>query len=353
MTTPRRAGYYMPAEWLPHDQTWMAWPVRSSLWGDRIDAARHAYADVAKTIARFEPVTMVVPEHLASSARSMLGENIQLMVADIDDSWIRDSGPTFLIGGCAGCLAGADWQFNSWGRKYLPFDQDARLATKVLDEAGAHRFEAPFVLEGGAIHVDGNGTLITTEECLLNPNRNPSLSRAEVEENLREWLSIDQVIWLGQGLVDDLTDGHVDNIAAFVRPGVVALATCADPADEFYRRTQDNIKRLRAAKDAKGRELEIIEIPNPASIEMHGNERLPMSYLNYYLCNGAVILPVFGEPEDEAAKNIIQKMYPEREVVPVDGRPITYGGGCVHCITQQQPSTEGFGNEGCGKEGGL
>ncbi len=330
----------MPAEWLPHAHCWMAWPCNEKLWGEDLDPARDAYAHVARTIAAYEPVTMVADPAHVDDAQARCGDGINVLPLPISDSWMRDTGPTFLLDGQQS-LAAVDWQFNNYGNKEgRPDDvirKDAGLAGGILNRLGVKRFAAPLVLEGGSIHVDGEGTVLTSEQCLLNPNRNPGLSRDAIEKHLCDYLGASRVIWLGQGLQDDDTDGHVDNLACFVRPGVVMALTCNDAADPNHAVLQDNLQRLQAARDAAGRRLEVIEIEQPA-MRHHNGMRLAMSYVNFYLANGAVIMPTFDQAErDNAALAVMAKAFPERRIMPVPGSDIIKGGGNVHCITQQQP----------------
>jgi len=328
----------MPAEWEPHSRCWMAWPCRDEAWGEHMDAARTAYADVARAIADFEPVTMVCNPSDVAEASLTLGNGtpIDVVSMEIDDSWLRDSGPTFLLDR-NGHLAGAHWRFNAWGQKYQPYSRDAVVAKRILKHVGARRFRAPFVLEGGAIHVDGEGTVLTTEQCLLNPNRNPDVTKAEVEQNLRDWLGVSTVIWLPEGLEDDETDGHVDEIACFVRPGVVLALSTDDKSDGNFDVLQTNLDILRSARDAKGRPLQVIEVPQPARQE-HKGKRLSLSYINFYIANGGVVMPAFDVAEDERAFRIIRDAFPNHRVVQVHARDIFLGGGGIHCITQQQPA---------------
>ena len=250
---------------------------------------------------------------------------------------MRDNGPTFVVDG-NGQVAGVDWRWNAWGNKYADHERDAAVAEEVLKHLAMRRYEAPFVLEGGAVHTDGEGTLLTTESVLLNPNRNPGIGRADMEELLAAYVGIRKVIWLGEGLKDDDTDGHIDNLACFVKPGVVLALSASDPADANHGPLKDNIARLRAATDAQGRALEVIEIEQPRPRYMPDGRRISASYINFYFANGAVIMPVFEDPQDARAFEIVGKACPGREVVQVPAIDIVYGGGGIHCITQQQPA---------------
>ena len=340
MATPAEDGFIMPAEWHPHDRCWMAWPCREAHWGERLDAAREASAEVARAIAAFEPVTMIAnPENLAEVSLRC-GAGVACLPLAHDDSWMRDIGPTFVVDAKGG-VAGVDWRFNAWGELFHPYDRDAAVARAVLEHLELPRYAPPLVLEGGAIHVDGEGTLLTTEQCLLNPNRNPDLSKAEIEALLGAHLGVRQVIWLGQGLEDDKTDGHVDNLACFVRPGVVLALSTEDPEDGNYAALADNLARLRAAKDAKGRALEVVEMPQPERGEGGDGLRLGKSYVNFYIANGGVVLPSFEDAKDGSAHEILAKCFPERALRQVPALDIVHGGGGIHCITQQQPSGAG------------
>ena len=329
-------GFFMPAEWAPHERCWMAWPCRAGLWGDGLEAARSAYAEVAKSISAFEPVTLLANDADFADAAARCGDRVTCQAMPLDDSWMRDSGPTFLVDGKGG-LAAVDWRFNAWGEKFHPYDNDAKTAGRVLAQLGVTRYGAPLVLEGGSIHVDGEGTLLTSEECLLNPNRNPDLGRGQIEALLRDHLGVTAFVWLGQGLYGDDTDGHVDNIACYVRPGVVMAAACDDPADPNHAILQDNLKRLKKAKDAKGRALEVIELPLPRELRYLNGERLSLTYVNYYIANGGIVMPSFGDVQDGPARDIVARAFPGRKVVQVPAGDILAGGGGIHCITQQQP----------------
>jgi len=357
-STPRADGFHMPGEFEPHAGTWMLWPERPDNWRQGAKPAQRAFAAVAAAIVQFEPVTMCVSRAQFRNARAMLPAGVRVVEMSSDDAWMRDCGPTF-VSGPGGAVRGVDWDFNAWGGLdgglYFPWDQDDQVAAKVLEIERADRYKAPLVLEGGSIHVDGQGTLITTEECLLNPNRNPQLSKAQIEDLLREYLNVETIIWLGRGVYLDETNGHVDNIINIVRPGVVALTWTDDRNDPQWEISNDAYERLTAAVDARGRKLEVHRIHQPGPIYITEEEsrdvdavagtlprnpgdRLAGSYINYYTCNGGVIVPVFDDAHDAAALQALRDLYPERKVTPVPAREILLGGGNVHCITQQQPA---------------
>ena len=336
MTT---SSLIMPAEWEPHQRTFIAWPCRASLWGSAaaLERARHAYAEVARAIAKFEPVTMLAnPEHMRA-AWALCGDAVTISAHEMDDSWIRDTGPSFVRDGQGG-LAGVQWRFNGWGGKYLPHDRDARIATEILNDLGLACHAPPLVAEGGALHADGAGTLLTTEQCLLNPNRNPGMQCGEVEAILKSMLGASRVIWLGQGLSGDETDGHVDNVACFAAPGRIILQGCADPADANFSIAADNRARLMAARDARGLPLEIVELPAPRMRIGSDGRSLTLSYVNFYLVNGGLIMPAFDDPADAPARQILAGLFPGRKIVQLDALDIVAGGGGIHCITQQMPS---------------
>jgi agmatine deiminase len=329
-------GWWMPAEWEPHERCLMAWPTRASLWGPHLDQARREYAETANAIAAFEPVTMVAAPGQGAQARAACAAAVDVIELEIDDSWLRDSGPIFTVDGTGG-RNGVDFRFNSWGEKYLPYDRDAALTATLLDVMAVERVRSDMVLEGGAITVDGEGTLITTEQCLLNPNRNPGMSRAEIEDELRRTLGVECVIWLPWGVYEDVdTDGHVDGVCAFVRPGVVIAQTCADRGNPNGNLMAENLAVLREARDARGRAIEVIELPQLPYFDL-GGEEIGSSYPNFYLANGGVIVPTADLPLDAEALAVIEHTFPDREVVGLPSRVIAFGGGGTHCITQQVP----------------
>ncbi|MEA2354145.1 MAG: agmatine deiminase [Solirubrobacteraceae bacterium] len=329
----------MPAEWEPHARCLMAWPARPELWGDRLAQAERDYAAIARVIAAREPVLMAARPEAADRARSLCGDGVEVAVAELDDSWMRDTGPVF-VRAPGGAVLGVDFAFNGWGEKYRPYDADDRLPARLLELLGVPRVDAGgFVLEGGAIGVDGAGTLVTTESVLLNPNRNPGLGRAEVEERLARHLGADRVIWLAGGLVEDRdTDGHVDNVCHFLGPGRVIAQTVPDPASPNHATCAENVRRLRAAHDVRGRPLEVVEMPHLPYVP-GCDPPVVAPYLNFYLAPGAVVVPVTGAATDAAALALIGGALPGREVVAVPGATLARGGGGVHCITQQQPAS--------------
>jgi agmatine deiminase len=356
-TTPAADGYRMPAEWEPHDGCWMAWPQRPDNWRERAEPAQQAIAEVAAAIAASEPVTVAACAEQLDRAREMLPATVRVVELAADDAWMRDIGPTFVID-AAGGRRGVDWRFNAWGGLYEHWERDEALAAKVLEIEGAERYRAPLVLEGGSIHVDGEGTVLTTEQCLLNPNRNPSLDRAQIERLLCDYLGASKVLWLGAGLPGDETDGHVDNLACFVSPGVVLLSCSDDPEDPGFAVYQDARRRLQAATDARGRELQVIEILPPGELTIAAEEaagvsdvagtypriageRMAASYVNFYPANDSIVFPLLDAQRDEQAAAVLAECFPDRAVVGVPGREILLGGGNVHCITQQVPRVAG------------
>jgi agmatine deiminase len=312
------SGTRLPAEWEPHERTLMAWPCRRELWNETIDQARADYAMVARAIAEFEPVTMIAnPGAEAAEARAVCSPRVEVMELPLDDSWIRDSGPIY-VRDREGRRVAIHFQFNSWGEKFSPWDRDAAVGGLVAVQFEDPVVEAPMVLEGGSICCDGAGTLLTTEQCLLNPNRNPALSRSEIEDVLRRYLGIERVVWLVRGLVEDRdTDGHVDLIASFTRPAQVMLQT-VEPGNPNF---------------------EVLEMPYLPYGRV-GEETVAVGYMNSYICNGAVIVPVTGAATDDEALAIFARVFPSRKIVPVPGLILAYGGGGPHCITQQVPTRE-------------
>jgi len=321
----------LPAEWEPHERTVMGWPCRVALWRETLPQARSDYAAVANAIAAFEPVTMIANAGAdAVAARSACGAGVEVVELPLDDSWLRDSGPIYVRDGARRRLA-VHFRFNAWGEKFAPWDRDAAVGALIAERLGDPVLEAPLVLEGGSICGDGNGVLLTTEQCLLHPSRNPELTREQIEDVLVTQLGVQRIVWLGQGLIEDRdTDGHVDLVAAFTRPGE-ALLQMVEPENPNYDHCFENRRRLEAAG------IEVLELPHLPYTLLAG-ETVAAGYLNLYICNGAVIVPVAGADSDADALRIIAGAYPDREVVPVPGAVLAYGGGGPHCITQQVPT---------------
>jgi agmatine deiminase len=338
LPTPRDDGFAMQAEFAPHQGTLMAWPARDEWWGALLDEAKDEWAGVARAVAAFEPVTMVCNPGQAGDVRGRCGAAVEPVELPTDDSWMRDNGPIFVTDE-GGNVALVQFRFNSWGEKFLPYDADARVPEALASHLGVRRYQAPFVLEGGSFFVDGEGTLLTTEQCLLNPNRNPSMSREEIEDGLRSFLGVDTVIWLPHGLVEDRdTDGHVDGLAQYVRPGAVMVSVAAGENDANAARFEEDRAVLARVPDARGRMVEVVDGPVNGWAEVDGVGRVVIPYLNCYVVNGGVIVPVGGVPEDDAALEVLRKSFPDREVVGVPAALISHGGGGPHCITQQIPA---------------
>jgi agmatine deiminase len=336
---PPEVGLRMPAEWAPHERTLIAWPQREEAWrGATIEQARDATARVVEAIAAFEPVTLVAdPAQAKDAKRRLPRRGVELLALPLDDSWLRDSGPLIVTGSDGGGVtrAGIDFRFNAWGEAFAPHDKDAQAARLLLEHLGIERFASPLVLEGGSIAVDGAGTLVTTEQCLLNPNRNPLLNRQDVEEELRLQLGVERIVWLGRGLVEDAdTDGHVDNVCVFLEPGRVLLQAAVDAEDPNAPAAEENARRLAAA----GLAVERWELLPRATREDGSVVAIP--YLNLYLCNGAAIVPLGEQDADMDAEALrrLGELLPGREVVGVPGLVLALGGGGVHCVTQQVPA---------------
>ena len=335
---PAELGYTMPAEWAPHAGCWMAWPKRAELWGEHLEAAREDYVRVAEAIARFEPLTMIADPEQAADARRRCGPQIRVVSLSIDDSWLRDSAPTFLVTAQGGRAAAA-FTFNAWGNKYQPHDQDATLGERIAGLAELPVYRSKLVIEGGGFLSDGEGTLITAETCVLNPNRNPGWSKADAEAELRAMLGVRKVIWLPGDAEDTETDGHVDGYVAYFKSAAVLCEVVEDPADPRFAIMAENRKVLETETDARGRKFEIVPIAEaPRSAVPDGAHGYCRSYVNFYIANGAVIAPAYGIAEDAAVFETLRRAYPARTVVPVPLKNLFRGGGGIHCITQQEPA---------------
>jgi len=329
--------FRMPAEWDRHERTVMSWPANVSLWGDALELAKEEYAATARAIARFEPVLMVANPGDEADAAKRCGADVDVVGLPIDDSWMRDSGP-IIVRDTEGRREGIHFRFNAYGERFAPYDKDALVGARVLEHLKIPVRRSELVLEGGSIIVDGEGTLITTEQCLMNVNRNPGWTREDIERELMLQLGVEKIIWLRWGREEDHhTDGHVDVVCMFIRPGVVIAQGCEDASNPNYPRMQANLKALRAARDAAGRPLDIIELPLLPLVDFGGG-KIMVSNANAYLVNGGLIVPLAGVSEEERALKIFARVCPDREVVGVPARAIGYGGGGLHCITQQIPA---------------
>ncbi|MGB3315035.1 MAG: agmatine deiminase family protein [Albidovulum sp.] len=331
---PSDLGFRMPAEFAPHARTWMMWPCRAEVWGD-MGATRRAYAAVAHAIRDFEPLTMAVRLEDMVQAKSLLGSDIEIVEMPLDDSWARDAGPNFVVD-ADGNKAASLFRFNAWGGKYHPFDKDAAFGKRVAELSGVRTFTTGLFAEGGGVSVDGEGTILTTETCFPNANRNPDWSRAQITEELKAMLGGDKVIWLPGNADETETDGHVDGIAVFVAPGVVLIEGADDPTDPWRAIKLENIDTLSGQTDAKGRPIRMVMIPEAEESCAIG-DRFCRSYVNSYFCNGGVVMPRYGTPRDGLAREIFQDIFPDRRVSMVDIADIAIGGGGIHCITQQEP----------------
>lgn len=335
---PADLGYTMPAEWEAHARCWMAWPRRPELWRDHLEGARGDYVRVAEAIAAHEPVTMIADPLDAADALRRCGPSIKVESVPIDDSWLRDSGPTFIVNR-AGDRAAAAFTFNAWGGKYRPHDRDTALGGRVGELAAYPVYRSELVVEGGGFLSDGEGTLITAETCVLNPNRNPGWTKARAAEELCAMLGIRKVIWLPGDVTDTETDGHVDGYVAYVKPATLLLEVVADPADPRYRIMAENRRVLAGETDARGRRFDLLPIAEaPRCAVPDGDSGFCRSYVNFYLANGAVIAPAYGIDADAEVQATLRRAYPHRTVVPVRLKDLFRGGGGIHCITQQEPT---------------
>lgn len=356
-STPRQDGFHMPGEHAPQQAVLMVWPERPDNWRLGGKPAQAEFTAVAIAIAEVTPVTMCVSAGQYATARHKLPAHVQVVEISSNDSWMRDIGPSYVIDGSGG-LRGVDWHFNAWGGLddglYFPWDLDDQVAQKILEIRGEDRYRAPLILEGGSIHIDGDGTVYTTEECLLHPGRNPDLSKNQIESLLRDYLNIEKVVWLKRGLYNDETNGHVDNIMHVARPGVVLLSWCDDESDPMYEICREGLAILEAETDARGRAIEVHKLPIPGPLFMtqaeadgidpadgmvrEAGERLGGSYANFLITNGRIICPQLDPENDQQAREILQRVFPDHEVVGVSSREILLGGGNIHCITQQVPA---------------
>ncbi len=355
-TTPKQDGFRMPAEHEPQSEIWMAWPERTDNWRDGAKPAQRAFVEVAKQISETTPVTMLVNADQYDNAVSRLPDSVRVLEVSTDDSWMRDIGASYVVND-NGERRGVDWEFNAWGGfvdgLYWPWKRDDQVAQKMCEVTGDGRYRAPIVLEGGSIHVDGEGTLYTTEECLLHESRNPDLTREELSEILCEYLNVEKIIWLPRGLYNDETNGHVDNILHVVKPGEVVLTWCEDESDPQYEISREAYDCLTSQTDAKGRKIVVHKLPMPGPLfmeqeeasgidiaegmEREAGERLAASYANYLITNNQIVFPLLDERYDMEVKDKLETLYPNYKVNGVNAREILLGGGNIHCISQQVP----------------
>jgi len=343
---PRELGYRMPAEWEAHAATWLAWPHKEESWPGNFGPIPEMWVEIVRALEAYERVNILVNDpDAAGRVRGLLRgadvrtSNVSLLVMPTNDAWTRDYGPTFITRQSAeqAELAAVKWRYTAWGGKYPPWDLDDEIGGVIAAQVGARVFCPGIVLEGGSIEVNGKGTLLTSEACLLNPNRNPHLTRVQIEQYLSDYLGVRHILWLGDGIVGDDTDGHIDDLARFVDASTVVTVIESDPHDENFDRLQANCERLSRMTDQDGRRLRVVTLPMPRPV-IYSDQRLPASYANFYIANGVVIVPTFHDPSDVTALQTLQDLFPQRRVVPLHAREMVWGLGAVHCVTQQQPA---------------
>lgn len=341
MLKPIDLKFRMPAEWSNHECCWMQWPTSTTPAGETVgwsnfdlENGRIAWANVANSIAKFEKLKMIVHPNDLASAKNLLKSNTEILPLKINDAWCRDTGAIFLIDE-NGKLGGVNSDFNCWGYE-IDYELDDKIANFMIEKTKARYFKNDMVFEGGSISVDGEGTLITTAQCLLNKNRNPHLTKEKIEKNLKDNFAVNKIIWLKHG-IDEGTDGHVDNVACFVKPGTIMALTCYEKSDPYYDKLNDNLEILKSSTDSLGKRFNIIELEMSYERFIPDSDE-PCSYINYYIANSGIILPSFNDHKaDENAKKVVQSAFPDRKLISIAGLDILLGGGNVHCITQQQP----------------
>jgi len=349
--TPRELGFHMPAEWEPHEATWLSWPHKEASWPGAFDSVPGIFVEITKHLTESELVRInVADEDFAERVRALLragGVNLNAVhfhLNPTDDAWVRDHGPIYVVrnrdreGAVTRERAIIDWGYNAWGDKYPPYENDDVVPTRIATEMNETLFNPGIVMEGGSFDVNGRGTLITTEACLLNPNRNPHLNREQIEKYLKDYLGVTDTLWLGEGIVGDDTDGHVDDLTRFVAPDTVVTVIEDDPQDENYQPLIENYERLLRMKDQDGTPLRVVKLPMPGPVWFE-DQRLPASYANFYIANKSVLVPTYRHENDAKACAILQELFPDRRVVDVDCTHLIWGLGSIHCVTQQQPAT--------------
>ena len=341
---PAALGFRMPAEWERQEAVWLSWPHNRSTWPGNFRPIPRVFAGIAAHISVREKVRINIAAPLQGRARALIARagadmaNVEFFDHPTNDTWCRDHGPIFVRNDRTGEVALTDWVFNAWGEKYAPFDLDNRIPRRIGRALGLRRFEKSMVLEGGSIEVNGKDLLLTTESCLLNRNRNPGLTRARIERNLRDFLGVRTVLWLGAGIVGDDTDGHIDDLTRFFSESGLVTSVERNRRDPNHAVLAENLGRLRALRTPSGRRFRIVELPMPAPCEFRGT-RLPASYANFLVINGAVLVPSFRQPRrDGEAAEVLASCFPGREVVPIDCLELVGGLGTLHCVSQQQPA---------------
>jgi agmatine deiminase len=344
--TPRALGYHLPAEWELHEATWLSWPHKEESWPGAFEPVPEIFVEIARQLSQTEIVRInVADEDFAARVSALLKAGgvdlsaIRFHFIPTNDAWARDHGPIYVVRETYGRRERAiiDWGYNAWGNKYPPFELDDVVPQRVAEESGEQLFQPGIVMEGGSIDVNGRGTLLTTESCLLNPNRNPHLDKFQLEEYLREFFGVNHILWLGDGIVGDDTDGHIDDLTRFVSAKTLVTMIEEDPADDNYEPLQDNLKRLRSMKDQDGQPFQIVTLPMPGPLYFDG-QRLPASYANFYIANRGVLVPTYRHANDARALATLQELFPNRRVVGIDCTELVWGLGAIHCVTQQQPA---------------
>jgi agmatine deiminase len=344
--TPRALGYRLPAEWERHEATWLSWPHKEESWPGAFESVPAIFVEIARQLSQSELVRInVADEDFAARVSPLLKAGgvdlgaIRFHLIPTNDAWARDHGPIYVIREAHGRRERAiiDWGYNAWGDKYPPYDLDDVVPQRIAAESGEHLFQPGIVMEGGSLDVNGRGTLLTTESCLLNPNRNPHLDKSQIEEYLREFFSVNHILWLGDGIVGDDTDGHIDDLTRFVSTNMLVTMVEDDPADDNYEPLQDNLKRLQSMKDQDGQPFQIVTLPMPGPLYFDG-QRLPASYANFYIANQRVLVPTYRHTNDARALATLQELFPDRRVVGIDCTELVWGLGAIHCVTQQQPT---------------
>jgi agmatine deiminase len=344
-STPAALGFRMPAEWEPQAAVWLSWPHNLETWPRHFRPIPAKFAEIVAQISRREKVRINLARPLQKRARSLINRakaelaNVEFFDHPTNDAWCRDHGPIFVKNDRTGEVALTDWRYNAWGDKYPPYDLDNKIPPRIGAVLGLRRFENDMVLEGGSLDVNGAGLLLTTEACLLNKNRNPQLTRAQIEQNLRDWLGVHTILWLGDGIVGDDTDGHIDDLSRFFSADGIVTVVESNRRDKNHKILQENLERLKSLRTPAGKKFKLAELPMPKPCFCE-RQQMPASYANFLVINGAVLMPAFRQPRrDAAAAEVLADCFPGREIVPIDCLDLVWGLGTLHCISQQQPAS--------------